>query len=123
MTTTIVTIENIGFEFAVCNRRRWNLISPSVLSFFNIPESESETEVCTFRKSIPNTNQRDFIFKNVGSGLTICSDGRLRRCRMVKCTITIDNHIRTMIFYVDKSMNISLYTGIVNMWAITHLPL
>ena len=113
--TTIVQIENIGFEFAVSNRRCCNLISPSVLSFFNIPESEPVTVACAFPESIPNTNQRDSIFKNVGSGLTICSDGRLRRCKKVKCAITINEHTRTMRFYVDKSINIGLYTGIVNL--------
>ena len=113
--TILVKIENIGFEFAVSNRRCCNLISPSVLSFFNIPESEPVIASCAFNKSIPNTNQRDSIFKNVGSGLTICSDGRLRRCKKVKWAITINEHTRTMIFYVDRSINISLYTGMVNL--------
>lgn len=113
MTTILVKFENIGFEFAISNRRGCNLISPAVLSFFNILESGPVTSACAFPESIPNTNQRDSIFKNVGSGLTICSDGQLRKCKKVKCDITIYGHARTMIFYVDKSINLFLYIGII----------
>lgn len=112
MTTSIVKIGDIGFIFAVNNKRCCNLISPSILSFFNIPESDSLTDDA-FQKSIPNTNQRDSIFKDVGFGMAICSDGKLRRCRKVKCDITTDDTTYSSVFHVDKSINTTLYIGVI----------
>lgn len=113
MTTSIVKIGDIVFVFAVNNKSCCNLISSSILSFFNIPESDSATEDDAFQRYIPNTNQRDSIFKNVGFGMTICSDGKLRRCRKVKCDITMDDTTYSSVFHVDKSINTTLYIGVI----------
>lgn len=107
MTTSIVKIGDIGFVFAVNNKSCCNLISPSILSFFNIPESDSATEDA-FQMSIPKTNQSELIFKNEVFGMTLCSDGKLRRCRKVKCDITMGDTTYSSVFHADKSINTTL---------------
>ena len=110
----LVYIGDIGFMFEVKHSLKYNLIGPAVLDFFEgVPENEEVTADCAFPPFIPHTNLRQSIFKEAGYDWAVCSDGLLRKCRVIHCTVMRHGANQTILFCVDNSLISSLSVGII----------
>ena len=95
-----VTIENIGFAFASSTRIKYNLIHPSLLSFWNgiycIEPTASDWEAGNIFNTAPSDASVLYpkrIFQKMESKVVLCGDNTLSMCKGVKVTIIYDDSL------------------------------
>lgn len=120
-TVIFVKIKGMGFTFLLNKKVKCNLISPVLMSFFNIKEKQQYSfpvdnliEVNT--KSVYNDNlpflpehlktiNFDGVFHYIGKRVTRCSDNKFRICKIYKFEFEYERSKLSFSFLLDKSLN------------------